>query len=170
MLKFCLPSNHSSRLTFSLSLTPNASNVSSPALSKCVCVWVRVCMGVCEWVCVCVFECACTCMCACACVRVVFSVCVWRVRVRAHMYMCLYRGVGGGGGVMFDDRFVYVNIMYFDVKSFMKYITRAHLKKGTLRPQCDSSSSKQLSVSLKHRNTGSFEACTLLLKGKLGHK
>ena len=64
---------------------------------------------------------------------------------------------------MFDDRSVYVNITCFDVKSFMKYITRAHLWKSTLRLHCDYYYSKQLSVSLKYRTTTSFEACTLPL-------
>ena len=42
MLKLCLPSSHSSRLTFSLSLTPDSSNCLQPASSKmCVC----MCIG-----------------------------------------------------------------------------------------------------------------------------
>ena len=43
MLKTCLHSSHSSKLTFSLSLTPNNFNCLQPALSKSVCVSVCAC-------------------------------------------------------------------------------------------------------------------------------
>ena len=33
----------------------------------------------------------------------------------AHVCVYLYGGGGGGGGAMFDDKFVYVNIVRFDV-------------------------------------------------------
>ena len=90
--------------------------------------------------------------------------CVAHASACTHVYASLYTGlgVGMGGGVMFDDRFVYVNITCFDVKSFMKYITRAHLRKSILRSHCDYYYAKQLSVSLKHRTTTSFKACMLL--------
>ena len=64
MLQLCLPSSHSSRLTFSLSLTPNTSHCLQPASRKCVCMYgwtastsqwapAYVCMCVCGhvWVC-----------------------------------------------------------------------------------------------------------------------
>ena len=44
MFKFCLPWSHSSRLIFFLSLTHNTSNCLQPAVSKCVCVRVCVCV------------------------------------------------------------------------------------------------------------------------------
>ena len=43
MLKLCLPSSHSSKLTFSLSLTPNTSSCLWPASSESVCAC--VCIG-----------------------------------------------------------------------------------------------------------------------------
>ena len=65
MLKLCLPSCHSSRLTFSPSLTPNTSNCLQPAWSKSVCVCV-----------VCVFMCVCVCMHACMCVYISVEDCL----------------------------------------------------------------------------------------------
>ena len=49
--------------------------------------------------------------------------------------VCLY---GRGGGGMFDDRFVYIEIMCFDVGCFYleheMYASRVRLRKGALRP------------------------------------
>ena len=46
--------------------------------------------------------------------------------------------IGGEGGEMFYDEFVYVNIVYFDVSCFyLGYGTsmlRDYLRKGALRP------------------------------------
>ena len=48
--------------------------------------------------------------------------------------MCVYLE---GGGVMFDDKFVYIDIVCFDVGCFYleyeMYVPRVHLRKGTLR-------------------------------------
>ena len=44
-LRLGLPSSHSSRLSFSLFLTPNTSNCLQPASGKCVCVCVTVCVS-----------------------------------------------------------------------------------------------------------------------------
>ena len=52
--------------------------------------------------------------------------------------VCVSMGVGGGG-VMFDDRFVSIEIMCFDVGCFYleyeMYAPRAHLRKAALRPR-----------------------------------
>ena len=53
--RLCLPSSHSSRFTFSLSLTPNTSSCLQPALSKSVCVCACACA--CMHVCVCMYVC-----------------------------------------------------------------------------------------------------------------
>ena len=81
MLKICLHSSHSSKLTFSLSLTPKNFNCLQPALSKSVCV----------------------CLC-----------------VHAHVCYLGWREVGWGWGWrdVFDNKFVYSNIMCFDVGCF----------------------------------------------------
>ena len=44
-----------------------------------------------------------------------------------------------GGGMMFDDKFVYIDIVCFDVGFYLEhemYVPRVHLRKGTLRPHC----------------------------------
>ena len=50
ILRLCLPSDHSSRLAFSLSLTPNTASALQPASSKSESVW-------CVYLCTCSFAC-----------------------------------------------------------------------------------------------------------------
>ena len=92
MLKLCLPSSHSSRLAFSLSLTLSTSN------------WPQVNM--------CVFVCTPSCVCVQVCVS--------------------------GWGLIFVDRFVYVNIWVFLCFLFIYFynLSMKYMWKGALRPHC----------------------------------
>ena len=67
----------------------------------CVHVCVHACM--CVYVCVCVCVCVHACACMCACMYVCACVCAC---------VCLYRE---GGRLMFDNQFVYFNIVCFAV-------------------------------------------------------
>ena len=53
--------------------------------------------------------------------------------MRACSHVCPYIG---RGGPMFDDKFVYINIVSFDVGCFGYeiHVSRSHLRKGALRP------------------------------------
>ena len=55
----------------------------------------------------------CECVHACTCVHVCVRVCVRGMCVRAHMYVW-----GEGREAMLDDKFVYINIVCFDVSCF----------------------------------------------------
>ena len=52
--------------------------------------------------------------------------------------MCVYIGGRGGGGGMFDEKFVYVNTVciyvFFKNLQYERYAPKAYLRKNTLRP------------------------------------
>ena len=76
--------------------------------------------------------CVSVCVCVCVCVHDCTHVCT-------HVCMC----TGKGWGLTFDDKFLYVTTVYFDVflnfnkklkKTSMKWMPVALLRKGTPRP------------------------------------
>ena len=98
-LNFVFLQVHSSRLTFSLSLTHNTSVSSLPLVNLCVCVCVCVCVcGVCG-----VYACVVWCGVVCVCTS---------------MYVCVYIVREVGWGLRLDDKFMYVNTVWFDVGCF----------------------------------------------------
>ena len=133
---FYLVSCHSSRLAFSLSLTP----LTSSCLQSASC---KICVCVCMCVCVCVPACLCVCVSACthththiylrhACMHVHWYVCVfggWGADVWWQICVCQY--------CMLWCRLLIIFIIFkFEYKM---YAPRAHLKKGAQRPHYYSS-------------------------------
>ena len=65
--------------------------------------------------------CVCVCVCVCVCGGVVWCAVVWCGvvwRVCTCMYVCVYIVREVGWGLRLDDKFVYVNIGWFDVGCF----------------------------------------------------
>ena len=81
LLHLCLPSSHSSRLPFSLSLTSNTSNGLQPTSGKRACARTRACVCMCVRACACVRACVRACVCVCVCVSPVWLPCFVKLKM-----------------------------------------------------------------------------------------